>query len=413
MNQITVFSRLTLIIFTPFILLHTSKAQDAVLSEPSNPPPKVEKSMEKDELLEELQLSAQGIFTDSDTEESIADDNSIDSKPTETDPPDHVTDSNTEETSPMEESPDSKKEDTDQTDKSETAENKSSEDKPSPSEPETNKIFVDETDLSAIKTQRIEEYEANPSRIKKEELEKKLNAIISANPKNEDAYWELFALYHHYIEWSQNTDFYQENQAFQILKLLQDIYKQFGENQKIMKYLCQYFIINHLYVESRPYCQKAKKLLPDDTDLHIYADYLNETTSGLNQKSKNLPLNKSQVLLNILKTKPPSEKLYVTIGQMFVDKKRYKLSMKYFQKAIKMNDSYIPGLLGLSETLIKLNQHEIALKYYILSCQKHPYKSRIPFQQAKAYLSQKSLFKLASEYQNQINICVNSIKTSS
>ena len=405
MNQITAFSRKTHIIFTliSLIVLFHSTAETDTADAVDVPFP--DKKIEKDELLEELQLSAQGIFTDSDTEESIADDNSIDSNTTETDP-------NTEETSPMEESPDSKKEDTEQTDKSESAENKSSEDESSPSEPEVKEIFVDETDLPAIKTQRIEEYEATPSRIKKEELEKKLNAIISQNPKNEDAYWELFALYHRYVEWSQNTEFYQESQSFQTLKLLQDMYKQFGENQKIMKYLCQYFIINHLYVESRPYCKKAKKILPDDTDLHIYADYLNETTSGSNQKSKNRPLNKSQVLLNILKTKPPSEKLYVTIGQMFADKKRYKLSMKYFQKAIKMNDSYIPGLLGLSETLIKLNQHETALKYYILACQKHPYKSRTPFQQAKAYLNQKSLFKLASEYQKQINICVNSIKTS-
>jgi len=77
-----------------------------------------------------------------------------------------------------------------------------------------------------------------------------------------------------------------------------------------------------------------------------------------------------------------------------------------------MNASYVPALLGLSNILIKLNQHETALKYYTSACQKHPYKSRIPFQQAKAHLSQKSLFKLASEYQKQINTCVNSIKTS-
>ena len=398
MNQITAFSRKTYIIFTliPLILLFHSIAETDA-PDKLNTPSKIE----KDEVLEELQLSAQGIFTDSDTEESIAGNNSTDSNTPKTDPLDPVTDSNTKDTPPMEGAEDSKKEDA----------KKPPEDQLSLSKPETNEIF-DDADLPDIKGQRIEEYEANPSRIKKEELEKKLNAIINQNPKNEEAYWDLFELYHHYIEWSKNTEFYQENQSLHTLKLLQDMYKQFGENQKIMKYLCQYFIINHLDVESRPYCKKAKNLLPDDTNLHIYADYLNEPANNSNQNSKDRPLNKSQVLLNILKTKPHSEKLYVTIGQMFADKKRYKLSMKYFQKAIKMNDSYIPGLLGLSETLIKLDQHETALKYYVLACQKHPYKSRTPFQQAKADLSRKSLFKLASKYQKQINICMNSIKTS-
>ena len=76
------------------------------------------------------------------------------------------------------------------------------------------------------------------------------------------AHWGLFELYHHYMEWSQDTEFYQEDHPFQTLKLLQDIYKQFGENQKIMKYLCQYFIINHLYVESQALLPKSEKTSP-------------------------------------------------------------------------------------------------------------------------------------------------------
>ena len=312
---------------------------------PKPPQKKEAKSLaaEKDEILEELKFSAQGIFTDS---ENI-------SKP-----------------------------------------------------PQKEDLSDSDTNTQDNKTEKIQDYFAHPSRIKKEALEKQLNSIISENPKNEEAYWELFELSHHYMEWSQNTEFYQESQPFQVLKLLQDMHKQFGENQKITKYLCQYFIINHLYQESQPYCQKAKKLLPEDTDLHIYADYLNEASG---QKPS---AGKSQTLLNLLKTKAPTEKLYTVIGQMFADKKKYKLSVKYFQKAVKMNDSYILGLLGLAEVLTKSGQHEAALKYYILACQKHPYKVRTPFQQAKAYLSQNSLFKPAGEYQKQINICVNSIKTS-
>ena len=343
MNQITAFSRRRLVVLASSVLLPPVLAQD--LPAPSN-------SAEKDTVLEELQLSAQGIFTDSES----------------------------------------------------SSEDTINQDPPFQSLPE---------DLKTLKRQRQRGYISSPSRVKKEELEKKLNKIISANPKNEEAYWELFELYHHYIQWSQNTDFYQENQPFQILKLLQDIHKQFGESPKINKYLCQYFVINHLYVESQTHCKKAKKLLPEDTNLHIYADYFpNSSSSHLNQNTKKNHKTKSQILLNLLKTKTPTERLYTAIGNHFADKKKYTLSVKYFKKAVKMNDSYIPGLLGLAQILTKLGRHETALKYYILSCQKHPYRSRAPFQQAKAHLSGQSLFKWAGEYQKQINICVNSIQTS-
>ena len=403
MNQITVFSRINALILIPLILLNASIAQppDEVSSDSANILPIKEKTVEKDEVLTELQFSAQGIFTDSNTEKTAPTESNI-KKPIAADIPseDAVT-------------ADSTKFDTDKEISTETDVN-TEDSVPTEntviSHIKENKDSID-TDLTDIRKQRQQEYDPSPSRMKKEELAEKLRKVISANPKNETAYWELFELHHHYIEWSQDTEFYQEDQKFQALELLQDMYKKFGENQTIMKYLCQYLIINDLYVESQPYCQKAKKLLPNDTDLHIFADYFfNSTHNEL--KTKKRKTNKFQILLNILKTKPPSEKLFTTIGVMFADKKKYKLSMKYFKRAIKLNDSYIPGLLGLARVLIKLDQPETALEYYILSCQKHPYKTRTPFQQAKAYLSQKSLFKLASEYQSQINVCINSIKIS-
>ncbi len=348
MNQITAFRRSQPAVLTSIILLH------AVLAE--SPPASSPDSAEKDNVLEELQLSAQGIFTDS--------------KPSA-----------------------------------------GEENQNPPTTPPPKQTLLE--GLQAVKQQRQKEYMQAPSRVKKEELEKKLNKIISSDPKNEEAHWELFELYHHYIEWSQNTDFYEEGQPFQILKLLQDIHKRFGESPKISKYLCQYSVANHLYVESQTHCEKAKKLLPEDTNLHIYADYfLSFPDHNLNQGPQKNHRTRPQILLNLLKTKPPTEKLYTAIGTLFADKKKYDLSMKYFKKAVKMNDSYIPGLLGLAQVLTKSEQHETALKYYILSCQKHPYRSRTPFQQAKAHLSRQSLFKWAGEYQKQINICVNSIKIS-
>lgn len=367
---------------------------------------------EKDEVLEELKFSAQGIFTDSENTKTSQKDHSAESHTNSANNgpahPQKEKNNQTNNPAQTENTAHANKARSNQKNEKTTDQTKNVENAlpapPSIAEPKEN---PSNDDVSVH--QEIQEYSAGPSRVKKEMLEKKLNSMIRQNPKNETAHWKLFELYHHYMEWSQDTEFYQENQAFQTLKLLQDMYKTFGENQKIMKYLCQYFVINHLYVESKTYCQKAKKLLPDDTDLHLYADYFNESIDSSSQTS---PLSKSQRLLHLLKTKNPSEKLYTIIGKMFADKKKDKLSMKYFQKAVKLNDSYIPGLLGLSETLLRLGQYQSALKYYVLACQKHPYKSRTPFQKAKAYLNRNSLFKTAGEYQNQINICINSIKTS-
>ena len=358
---------------------------------------------EKDEILEELKFSAQGIFTDSEntktSQKNRSAESNTDSAKNEPENPRKEKNNQTNNPAKTEITTLADSSPSDQKDENPADKTKNSTPSP-PSIVESKETLSHDEDPA---NQEMQEYSASPSRVKKEILEKKLNSMIRQNQKNETAHWKLFELYHHYMEWSQDTEFYQENQAFQTLKLLQDMYKQFGENQKIMKYLCQYFVINHLYVESKTYCQKAKKLLPDDTDLHLYADYFNESASSSS---------KSQVLLNLLKTKPPSEKLYTIIGKMFADKKKDKLSMKYFQKAVKLNGSYIPSLLGLSETLLRLGQYQPALKYYVLACQKHPYKSRTPFQKAKAYLNRNSLFKTASEYQKQINICINSIKIS-
>lgn len=391
MNQITVFSRNNPILLVPAILLFASIAQPLEQNESNLPekPAMDGKKIEKDEILEELQFSAKGIPTDPETKEIISTDHSVPSTQQET-PKDVSSDSNTAEK--------------DQSSQPHT-ENTVNEGPPFSSIEE--KINLE---LTTVKNQRKQEYDSSPSRVKKEELEAKLNKLISENPKNEQVYWELFDLYHHYIEWSEGTEFYQENQVFQALKLLQSINKRFGENQKITKYLCQYMIINHFYEESKSYCQKAKRFFPDDTDLYILVDYLRPSTKDFNQEVKKGHKNKSKVLLNILKNKPSSTKLYTTIGNMFLNEKKYNLSMRYFKKAVKLDPSYIPGLLGLAQVLMKLNQPEAALDYYVLSCKKNPYKSRTPFQQAKAYLNQKSSFKLASKYQNQINVCINAIK---
>ena len=142
-------------------------------------------SSEKDEILEELKFSAQGIFTDSENTKINQKDHSAESrvdikKNKSTDPQEdenNQIDSKTKFTAPANNTTsDSKKEKP--ADKTES----SSFPILSTAEPAEN---YDDVDLPPIKNQRIKEYLARPSRIKKEALEKQFNSKISKNPKNE------------------------------------------------------------------------------------------------------------------------------------------------------------------------------------------------------------------------------------
>ena len=243
------------------------------------------------------------------------------------------------------------------------------------------------------------EYDPHPSRVKKNELAAEFQKIIDKYPNYQEAYWGLFEIQHHYIKWIRNTPLYKEEEVMAALDLLKDIRKKFGKGPKISRYLCQYLTHNRFYGEARSQCQEAKNLNPKDSEVYVFLDYI---LSG----------KKSKALLKILKKFPGSQKIHRVAGEMFLEKKEYDLSMKFFKKAVQKDRSDISSLLGLAESLFFQNKTEEALELYFESCQKHILRSRDLFQKAKARLSQKSQFNMASRYQNKINICVNSSQLS-
>ncbi len=250
--------------------------------------------------------------------------------------------------------------------------------------------------LDYIEAQKRVYYHPQPTLKKKDELEKELKNIIKTHPNHEDAYWSLFDLNHYYIEWAQNTEFYNKDFALQNLEFIKVIQKRFGETNKTAKYLCQYLIRNHLYQEAHPSCQKAKNLNPKNPETLIYTDYL------LNNQNK-------KSLLKILKKHPHSVKVYLVVGELFFDQEKYSLSYKYFKKALSLDSQSLSAILGAAQSLFYEDKPNEALLYYVKACGLSVLKTRNLFQKAKSILNQKNLFDIASRYQAQLNYCVNGI----
>ena len=244
-----------------------------------------------------------------------------------------------------------------------------------------------------IQAQKALEYDPFPSQIKRNEIVENLQKIIKKNPRFQPPYWLMLDIIHHYNDWTEGTTFYKEANILQALNLIKDMAEKFGENSKTHQYKCIYLVKNNFYDEAKKECLKFKNLNPQNPTAYLYADYfLSE------EKEKNL--------LAILKKFPKSKEIYTHTAQMFLDKKDLELSLKYFKKALSLDDQYFPALLGTAENLFKTDQVKEALGYYLQACKKNKIKTRIPFQKAKARLSQKNLFQQANEYQNGINFCL-------
>ena len=248
--------------------------------------------------------------------------------------------------------------------------------------------------LDYIEAQKKAYYYTQPTLNKKREIEKKLNNIIKNHPNHQEAYWSLFDLNHYYVQWSYPTELYNKDDVLQNLELVKIIQRKFGETSKTLKYLCQYLVKNHLYQEAPKPCQKAKTLNPQDAETLIYSDFLLK-----NQDQKKL--------LQILKKFPQSAKVYIAVGDLFFNQKKYSLSYKFFKKALSLDAKSFHATLGIARSLFYDNKHEKALQYFVEACQISNFKARALFQKAKSILNQKNLFKIASRYQYQINYCTN------
>ena len=244
-----------------------------------------------------------------------------------------------------------------------------------------------------LKAQRKLDYDPEPSNVKREELAKSIQELIELDSKNPDLYWELFDLLHYYIEWTKNTPFYNEELNTSALQLLKEIEYKFKSNKRTAKYLCHYYQLGQFYTEARLECIKAKQMNPKDPEVFLYS-YAQE---GENDKQ----------LLSILKRFPKSALMLSFVGQVFLDKKEYKLAVKYFKKALKRDSLFVSADLGMASALFKMNDVDQALEYYSKACLKNRLKTLQKFRSAKTSLSQKSLFDQASQYQDAINSCIN------
>ena len=241
-----------------------------------------------------------------------------------------------------------------------------------------------------ILVRKILEYDPEPSASKRNELLNEMKKMTENHPQFEPSYWAMFDLIHHYNEWTQGTKFEAEDHNSQALDLVRLIEQKFGESKKTVKYSCHYLMTANYRDEAKIQCRKAKRINPEDPGAHLKADYL------LEGKSKS-------ALLKILKKFPNSKQVFASAGELFFERKDYTLAFKFFKKAQRFDADYFPALIGTAQTLFILDQPKEAMEWYIRACRTNKLKAKTPFEQAKAGLSRKDLFRLANKYQSAVN----------
>ena len=273
------------------------------------------------------------------------------------------------------------------------------------SEPKTakkNQILLSEdkkgidSQIKALHQQKTAIFESGPVQSQFIQLTEQYKKIIQENPDQPKAHWGLFHLLDEYIKWTQNTNFYNAELNSQALAVLNGIQIKFGESQQTTRYLCEYLIVNHFYNEGLIQCSRSIRMNSQNP-----TPYLLQFLHSSDNKDK-------KKLLKILKKFPKSPSVLVFVGRFFKDQNNDELSIRYFKKAIQIDPDFVSGIQALASVLFHKGQYSQALSYYFTACQKNYLKSITAFRKAKSLLSQKSLFKLANDYQSQINLCMTS-----
>ena len=222
----------------------------------------------------------------------------------------------------------------------------------------------------------------------REEAIKIINQVYDLKDKKyrEQAHLEMLAL----LKWEEDSD----ETKYAILKLLQNLIREFGIKKNYVRDICQYLYINKFYGQSLASCRKAIKYYPKEPKNHIYY--------ALSLKD---PAEKEKYLKKTAKQFVKSTFVQVTMGQFLIEQKDYALALPYFKRATRLEPDLAPAQLGLAQALFHTGKEKQSYKLFLKACMLDKPKMLWAFKQAKSILNQKSRFALASVFDKGITKC--------
>lgn len=221
----------------------------------------------------------------------------------------------------------------------------------------------------------------------REEAVAVINTVYKLDKKyHEQAHLEMLKLLQ-YKEDSEETN-------YAILKLLQQLIREFGMKRAYIKEICKYFFANKFYSQSRSGCKKAMRYDPKEPSNYVYYALSLEKQEDMEKGLK-----------KAVKKFPKSAFVQMKTGFYFAEQKDYPSALPYFERAVQLDSNSAEIHLGLAQSLFHTRKEKKSYKHFLKACMLNKPQMLWAFKQAKSILNQKSKFTLAASFEKGITKC--------
>lgn len=181
-------------------------------------------------------------------------------------------------------------------------------------------------------------------------------------------------------------------------ELLTDGLARFGPRAELYRDLCRLDSLDGFLVQSIENCRLAIKLSPNYPDNYVYLVQTLYDQGEFEQAERNITAAARKF--------PASEFVQWAAGTLFIKKKNFPVSSRYFEAAVKTDPNSIRGHFGLAQSLLENGDAEAALPHYIKACAGDP-TTYEAFLIAGAKVKQKGNTSLGQKYSQAGYACRN------
>jgi tetratricopeptide (TPR) repeat protein len=172
--------------------------------------------------------------------------------------------------------------------------------------------------------------------------------------------------------------------------------EKFGHRPELMKEMCRLDSTDGYVTQALQSCREAIHLAPTYPDNYVYL-----SQSFFDQKEN---VQAEQELVGAAKRFPASEFVQWSTGTVFMKKKNYPVSVRYYGQAVKADPNSSRAAFGYAQALFESGKEKEALDVFRRACKMDPATVVEPFFAASSRLRQKGN-PLATEYKEAASGC--------
>lgn len=208
--------------------------------------------------------------------------------------------------------------------------------------------------------------------------------VFHMNPKFKAGFEALYALL---LQMKANSE---------ARDILQEALERYGHLPPLVKEMCRLDSTGGFVTQALTSCREAIKMSPNSPDVYVYL-----SQSFFDQKENN---SAERELVGAARRFPASEFVQWSAGTVFLKKKNFPASARYFGQAVKADPNSARAVYGYAQALYESGQEKEALPVYKKACKMDPSTVVEPFFAAASRLRQKGS-PLASAYKEGASGC--------